>query len=139
MCFLAKVINMKFIDSFQDLEGKTIAGTSILLHQEDNLQYQFLAIVTTNKEVLFTNVKTYDQYLNHDEELIAGTYDRYRFLSNEDVIRFLNNCNIGYQEIKTICKLATKKNKSRQSKLTAIHEEIRKLQRQADIIREEWR
>lgn len=130
---------MKFIDSFQDLEGKTIAGTSILLYQEDNLQYQFLAIVTTNKEVLFTNVKTYDQYLNHDEELIAGTYDRYRFLSNDDVIRFLNNCNIGCQEIKTICKLATKKNKSRQSKLIAIHEEIRKLQRQADIIREEWR
>lgn len=130
---------MKFIDSFQDLEGKTIAGTSILLHQEDNIQYQFLAIVTTDKEVLFTNVKTYDQYLNHDEELIAGTYDRYRFLSNDDVIRFLNNCNIGCQEIKTIYKLATKKNKSRQSKLIAIHEEIRKLQRQADIIREEWR
>lgn len=130
---------MKFIDSFQDLEGKTIAGTSILLHQEDNIQYQFLAIVTTDKEVLFTNVKTYDQYLNHDEELIAGTYDRYRFLSNDDVIRFLNNCNIGCQEIKTICKLATKKNKSRQSKLIAIHEEIRKLQRQADIICEEWR
>lgn len=130
---------MKFIDSFQDLEGKTIAGTSILLHQEDNIQYQFLAIATTDKEVLFTNVKTYDQYLNHDEELIAGTYDRYRFLSNDDVIRFLNNCNIGCQEIKTICKLATKKNKSRQSKLIAINEEIRKLQHQADIIREEWR
>ena len=131
---------MQLLESFDELTGKTIVGTSPFTLEDatENCSYSFMLFVTEEHDILFFSIERYSMVDCVLHYMQANTFERCLFLQNDNVQSFLRGYDIPQAEIEAVIRTMLSRNSEQRAQLEAVQKKIRILHNKAEKIKDSW-